>query len=94
MEVVALAFWIGAIGWFFHRRQVRAAQAETELMVPMPETELWIPGPDQAPTQARVSKPVDETEPIETWASVGIAAVVLILCGAVAAMTILVIGLA
>jgi hypothetical protein len=95
MEVVALAFWIGAIGWFFHRRQVRAAQAETELMVPMPETELWNPSPDQMPTQARRSEPVIPDKPTEhePWSEVGVAGFALIALGVVVAMAILMFGL-
>lgn len=43
MEVLMLAMVIAFFGWTAHRRQVRDAEAETEVLQPEPETELWKP---------------------------------------------------
>jgi hypothetical protein len=104
MKVLALAAWIAAIGWFYHRRQVRRAEAETEMLMQpeptqpwrQPETTLW--RPDQTmpwmpglPTQPTY-KPMPESE-TEPWASVGWHAVLLFLIAVVIAMFIVGFGL-
>jgi hypothetical protein len=71
----------------------RTVSSETELMVPMPETELWNPSPDQMPTQARRSEPVIPDKPTEPWSDVGLAGFALIALGFVVAMAILAAGL-
>jgi hypothetical protein len=81
MEIVILAMWIAGIGWFFHRRQVRAAEAETEELRPAPETQPWEYKPRSKPTP-------------ESWEATWLNATSLMLCGAVVAAVIVLVGLA
>jgi hypothetical protein len=78
------------LGYRAHRRQLRSAEAETELL----PTERWMPVLDQMPTEARVavSKPA-ESKP-GTWFDTYLNAVALISSGVVIAVVILLVGLA
>jgi len=57
-------------GWLAHRRRLRDQEVETELLMPEPETELWIPRKPCVPTP-------------ESWSSTWINAVALISSGVV-----------
>jgi hypothetical protein len=80
---------------------VRAAEAETELLQPAPETQLWIPGLDgqtlmwkpwmqvQAHPSPQARKPVPAT-----WSDTYLNVVAVISCAVVIAVTIMLVGLA